>query len=106
MTYLLFGVQNFEGTVGVPENIRTFTVTVTRSAGTTGIVGCSIATTSITAVGGGMDYNVDMGPLEFREGQNTTQFIVTIVNDAIPESEEVSVYLLEVYHMLVFLLDF
>jgi len=84
--------KNFEGTVGVAENIRAFTVTVTRSAGTTGVVGCSIAATSITAVGGGVDYDVDMGTLEFREGLNTTQFTVTIVNDAIPEIEEVREY--------------
>jgi len=52
-------------------------------------VGCSIAATSITAVGGGVDYDVNMGPLEFREGQNITQLTVIIINDAIPEIEEV-----------------
>jgi len=65
-----------------------FTVTVTRSAGTTGVVGCSIAATSTTTESD--DYDIDMGPLRFSEGQNTTQFNVRITNDAIPELEEVS----------------
>ena len=73
------------------ENIRTFSVTVTRSAGTTGMVGCTIATTPISAEDEGVDYNVVMELLEFDEGENATEFRISIINDAIPELEEVSV---------------
>ena len=72
------------------ENVRTFSVTVTRSAGTTGMVGCTVATTPISAQGEGVDYLVNEVQLEFMEGQNSTVFTITINNDAIPELEEVS----------------
>ena len=73
------------------ENVRTFPVTVTRSAGTTGMVGCTIAATPISAQGEGIDYRVDEALLlEFAEGQNSIVFVITINNDAIPELEEVS----------------
>jgi len=66
-------------------------VTVTRSAGTTGVVGCTITATPISAEGGGADYNVGTNMLTFPEGQNTTSFTITINNDAFPELEEVSI---------------
>ena len=61
---------------------------VTRSAGTTGVVGCTISVTPITATEGA-DYNVDIEQLQFIEGQNTTTFTITIINDPTPELEEV-----------------
>ena len=60
---------------------------VVRSIGTTGTVGCSITATPISA--DSADYDVEMGPLEFIEGENVTMFTITINNDAIPELEEV-----------------
>ena len=60
---------------------------VVRSVGTTGTVGCSITATPISA--SSADYNVEMEPLEFLEGENTTMFMITIINDDIPELEEV-----------------
>ena len=77
------------------ENVGTISVTVTRSAGTTGTVGCTITATPISAEGGAVDYDLGIEPLEFREGQNSTQFTITIINDAIPELEEVSVCILQ-----------
>lgn len=76
------------------ENVGTVPVTVTRNAGTTGTVGCTVITTSISAEGGAVDYDLGMQTLEFREGQNATEFTITIINDAIPELEEVSPYML------------
>ena len=73
------------------ENIRTLSVTVTRSAGTTGMVGCTVATTPISAQDEGVDYDVEMELLEFDEGQNTTELRINIINDALPELEEVSI---------------
>lgn len=69
------------------ENIGTFSVTVTRSAGTTGIVGCAVTTTPTSAEA--VDYDVRTGSLVFMEGQNTTTFMITINNDPTPELEEV-----------------
>ena len=70
------------------ENVGTISVAVVRSVGTIGTVGCSITSTPISA--GSTDYSVEMGPLEFLEGENTTMFMITINNDDIPELEEVS----------------
>lgn len=63
-------------------------MTVTRSAGTTGIVGCTISVAPITATEGA-DYNVEIEQLQFIEGQNTTTFMIAITNDPTPELEEV-----------------
>lgn len=66
---------------------------VTRSAGTTGTVGCTITTTPITAQAS--DYDVTGELLVFMEGQqNATEFMITINNDAIPELEEVRTFML------------
>ena len=78
------------------ENIRTFPVTVIRSAGVTGMVGCTVATMPISAQDEGVDYDVEMELLEFDEGQNSTEFRISIINDAIPELEEVSICMLAV----------
>ena len=69
------------------ENVGTISVAVVRNVGTTGTVGCSITAIPISA--SSADYNVEMEPLEFLEGENTTMFMITINNDDIPELEEV-----------------
>ena len=55
------------------------------------MVGCTVATTPISAQDEGVDYNVEMELLEFDEGQNTTELTINIINDALPELEEVSI---------------
>lgn len=69
-----------DGAYTVNEGGGSKTITVTRTGGSTGVVGASYTTTDGSAVEGA-DYQVAVGTATFGDGQTTTTFTVTINDD-------------------------
>ena len=71
----------------VNETQATATITVTRTAGSTGAVSVNYATSNGPAVAPG-DYTTTSGTLSFANGETSKSFTVTINNDALIEFDE------------------
>eukprot|EP00118_Oscarella_pearsei_P022727 m.265821 g.265821 ORF g.265821 m.265821 type:complete len:6112 (+) comp40493_c2_seq23:779-19114(+) len=80
--------RNDDGTVHVDENAGIFLITVERTSGTFGLVGCSWTVTQGTAVGSGVDFSLSDGTLRWSPGDRFKTIPVQIVNDNIPEIGE------------------
>lgn len=63
---------------------------VKRSQGTFQEVAVDFTINGITATGGGVDYSPDSGTVTFDESIDSRCIDITIVNDLIAETEEVS----------------
>jgi hypothetical protein len=80
-------------TYSVPENGVMVTVTVNRTAGTTGAVSVDYTLANGTATGGaacgaGVDYVNTGGTVNFANGESSKTFIVQICDDAVFEGDE------------------
>ena len=80
-------------TYSVPENGAMVTVTVNRTAGTTGAVSVDYMLANGTATGGascgaGVDYVNTGGTVNFAEGESTKTFTVQICDDTVFEGNE------------------
>jgi parallel beta-helix repeat protein len=69
------------------ENAGAATITVTRTANTNVAASVSYATTNGTAAAGS-DYTAASGTLSFAAGETSKTFAVTLLNDAVTESDE------------------
>ena len=65
-------------------------IALVRSRGTFGIVGVVYTAEGVSAIGGGVDYNPDTATTQLGEGISESCVDITIVNDLLPEDEEVS----------------
>src|SRR5262249_13716387 len=69
------------------ENTGSFTVTVTRTNGATGLVTVHYATADASATAPA-DYTATSGTLSFADGEVSKTIVVPIVDDNIPEGSE------------------
>lgn len=89
------GVLSFsESSVSVSEGIgTTLNVSVLRTGGTFGIVGADFVVNEISVQS--TDYTPSSGSLVFQPGVTSVSFVITIVNDAEPEFDEMFDIVLE-----------
>ncbi len=78
--------------VYVEENVGVVCVPVVRSRGIFGVVGVEFTTEGASATGGGVDYSPDSDSVQLLSKVASGCVDIIIVNDLVPEGEEVGGY--------------
>ena len=80
-------IQFSSATYSINEDVRSVTITVTRTGNTAGTASVHYSSTDASAINGS-DYNATSGTLTFAAGESSKSFDVSIIDDVVLEQAE------------------